>query len=130
MHELSIAGAILGVALDSAGGRAVTRVRVGVGHLRQVVPSALTFSWELVAQGTLAEGSQLELEEIPAAVLCRACGVESPLARFPLACSACGGLDVEVVRGEELEVEWVEVSEADETGVERGAQVEEKLAVC
>ncbi|CAN5289811.1 hypothetical protein BH20GEM2_BH20GEM2_11210 [soil metagenome] len=130
MHELSIAGAILCVALDSAGGRPVTRVRVGVGHLRQVVPSALTFSWELVAQGTLAEDSQLELEEIPAVVLCRACGVESPLAHFPLACSACGGLDVEVVRGEELEVEWVEVSAADETGVERGAQVEEKLAVC
>lgn len=130
MHELSIAGAILGVALDSAGGRPVTRVRVGVGHLRQVVPSALTFSWELVAQGTLAEDSQLELEEIPAAVLCRGCGAESAVAHFPLVCRACGGLDVEVVRGEELEVEWVEVSEADETGVERGAQVEEKLAVC
>lgn len=130
MHELSIAGAILGVALDSAGGRPVTRVRVGVGHLRQVVPSALTFSWELVAQGTPAEGAQLELEEIPAAVLCRSCGAESPLARFPLACSACGWLGVEVVRGEELEVEWVEVSEADETGAECERETEGELAAC
>ena len=65
-------------------------VQVKVGHLRQVVPDALEFAFELCAQGTAAEGATLELEEVPVAVVCRACGAESEPDGFPLACAACG----------------------------------------
>jgi Zn finger protein HypA/HybF involved in hydrogenase expression len=41
----------------------VTKVHVKVGHLRQIVPSALDCSFGLVAEGTLVEGAELELEE-------------------------------------------------------------------
>jgi hydrogenase nickel incorporation protein HypA/HybF len=74
-----------------------------------VVPSALEFSFELCAHGTPVEGAALELEEVPAAVLCRSCGTESESGGFPLACAACGGLAVDVVRGEELQVESLEL---------------------
>ncbi len=111
MHELSIAGAGLDVVLEHAGGRRVTRVEVHVGHLRQVVPDALAFSFELVAQGTAAEGAELELVEVRAEGNCRACGARSALPGFPLRCVACGGLDVEIVRGEELCVESLDVTD-------------------
>ena len=52
MHELSIAQAIVDVATRNAGKARVTRVFVRVGQLRQVVPSALEFSFELCAHGT------------------------------------------------------------------------------
>ena len=45
MHELSIAQAIVDVAARHAAGRRVERVQVRIGHLRQVVPSALAFSF-------------------------------------------------------------------------------------
>jgi hydrogenase nickel incorporation protein HypA/HybF len=112
MHELSIAESVLGVASRHAAGRRVTRVEVRVGHLRQVVPSALEFAWELVAHGTPLEGAELVLEDVPAAGRCRACGAEGPLGAFPLACATCGGLEVEVMAGEELLVEAIEVDEA------------------
>jgi hydrogenase nickel incorporation protein HypA/HybF len=114
MHELSIADGVLGVVLAHAGDRRVTRVEMRVGHLRQVVPSALELAWELVAQGTPAEGAELVLEHVPAAVRCRECGVESEQDAFPLCCGRCGGFAVDVVRGEELLVDSLNVDEAME----------------
>ncbi|MDQ3659257.1 MAG: hydrogenase maturation nickel metallochaperone HypA, partial [Actinomycetota bacterium] len=41
MHELAIADSIVQIAGRHANGRRVTKVQLKVGHLRQVVPSAL-----------------------------------------------------------------------------------------
>jgi hydrogenase nickel incorporation protein HypA/HybF len=111
MHELSIAEAIVRIAERHAEGRRVARVEVRVGYLRQVVPSALEFAFELVAQGTAVEGAELALEEVPAAGRCRECGAESVLPTFPFGCAGCGGLDLEVFQGEELLVESLELLE-------------------
>ena len=111
MHELSIAQAIVDVATRHAGGSRVERVHVRIGHLRQVVPSALVFAFELCAHGTPVEGAELEIEPIPIRAACRACDTESDLAGFPLACPVCGSLNVEVVQGEELQVESLELGQ-------------------
>jgi hydrogenase nickel incorporation protein HypA/HybF len=111
LHELAIADSVVQIASRHADGRQVTKVYLKVGHLRQVVPSALTFSFELVAQGTPVEGAELELEEIPVAGKCRRCGMENHPALFPLQCVACGALDLEVLQGEELYVESLELEE-------------------
>ena len=113
MHELAIAGHVVDIAARHADGRKVTKVHLKVGHLRQVVPSALAFSFELVAQGTPVEGAELALEEVPAAGRCRDCGVESVLKTFPFQCEACEGLNLEVTQGEELYVESLEMEEQD-----------------
>ena len=48
MHELSIAQAIVAIVSRHARGRKVHRVELKVGHLRQVVPSAL---WDWMRDG-------------------------------------------------------------------------------
>jgi hydrogenase nickel incorporation protein HypA/HybF len=108
MHELAIAEAVIDIAAAHAAGRRVTSVQVKIGHLRQVVPAALEFSFALAAEGTPVAGARLDIEHVPAAGACRSCGAESELDGFPLACRACGGLDVEVIRGEELQVASLE----------------------
>lgn len=113
MHELAIAQAVIAVAERHAGGARVTAVRVRAGRLRQVVPAALAFAFELAAVGTAVEGAELELEEVGVAVRCRACGAGSEQDGFPLACRACGGLEVDVVRGDELAVESLELEQAE-----------------
>ena len=110
MHELSIAEAIAAIASKHSGGARVERVEVKVGHLRQVVPDALAFAWELVTQGTALDGAELALEEVPAAGRCRACGAETDFMELPFTCAACGGFDVELLRGEELLVEALDVT--------------------
>ncbi|MBA3370473.1 MAG: hydrogenase maturation nickel metallochaperone HypA [Thermoleophilaceae bacterium] len=122
MHELSIAEAVVRVATRHAGGRPVAKVTLRAGHLRQVVPSALEFAFELVAVGTEVEGAELEIEEVPAAGVCRECGVESELDGFPLCCTGCGGLNIELIRGEELLVDSLELEEESELALAtRGA---------
>ena len=111
MHELAIADSIVQIAGRHANGRRVTKVQLKVGHLRHVVPSALAFSFELVAQGTPVEGAELEMEEVPATGSCRGCGAENRLKAFPLQCGACGSFDLQVLEGEELFVESLEMEE-------------------
>jgi hydrogenase nickel incorporation protein HypA/HybF len=111
MHELSLAESVVRIACRHAAGRPIARVELKVGHLRQVVPSALEFAFELIAQGTEAEGAELAMQEVPAAGRCRSCGTESELPAFPLRCGACGGLDLELLRGEELLVDALELED-------------------
>jgi hydrogenase nickel incorporation protein HypA/HybF len=114
VHELSIAESIVAVAERHAAGRPVVKVELLVGHLRQVVPSALEFAFQLVSQGTVLDGAELAIEDVPARGLCRACRTETTMSGFPFACSACGGLDLEVLAGEELLVDSLELEEMDE----------------
>jgi hydrogenase nickel incorporation protein HypA/HybF len=114
MHELAIAESVVAIADRHARGRRVTCVAVAVGHLRQVVPSALEFAFELVAKGTRVEGAELVLREVPATGRCRGCAAVGELDGFPLTCRACGAWDVEVVGGEELQVEFVDVEVEEE----------------
>jgi hydrogenase nickel incorporation protein HypA/HybF len=114
MHELSVADAIVATAARHADGRRVALVEVKIGHLRQVVPSALEFAFGLVSEGTSCEGAELRVDDIPARVACRRCGAESEALEFPLACASCGGVDVDVVAGEELYVEALELDDEPE----------------
>jgi hydrogenase nickel incorporation protein HypA/HybF len=111
VHELAIADCIVDIASRHARGRRVTKVEVRVGHLRQVVPDALSFAFELVAQGTPVEGAELALEQVPATVHCQACAAEGTLTAFPACCPSCGSLDVEVTGGDELLVDTLELEE-------------------
>ena len=111
MHELSIAEAIVNIALKHADGRRVIRVELKVGHLRQVVPSALEFAFELLSSGTPLDGAELAIEDVPARGHCRDCGADTTMTRFPLQCAACGGMDLELESGEELLVDALELDE-------------------
>ena len=122
MHELSIAEAVVAIAARHARGRQVYRVELRVGHLRQVVPTALEFAFELLTAGTVLEGAELVIEDVPARGRCRRCGTETTLTAFPLHCDDCGGVDLELVAGEELLVDALDVEEMEMTteGVAHG----------
>jgi hydrogenase nickel incorporation protein HypA/HybF len=108
MHEMALAEGILAVALDVAEGRSVRRVRVRVGALQRVVPDSLQLCFQLAAEETPAAQATLELAEVPALLRCRHCGVEDGLAPA-LACRHCGAAELEVVSGDEVLVDGVEL---------------------
>ena len=118
MHELALAEAIVDVAVRHAAGRRVARVEISVGALRQVVPDALEFAFGLVAQGTEVDGAELAMTQVAATGRCRACGTVSVMEGFPLRCARCGGLEMDVLAGEELQVEALEL--VDETVTSEG----------
>lgn len=111
MHELSVAGAVVDTAIAHAAGRPVSVVTVRAGHLRQVVPRSLRFYFDIVARDTVVQGARLELEIVPGRLGCRACAHEWDVDSPAFRCPRCGGGDVTVLSGDELEVESIEVEE-------------------
>lgn len=115
MHELSIAMSLVDEAcaeLERLGDVRVRALYVRVGALSGVVKEALAFSFELAAEGTALAGARLDIEEVPLVVLCRPCGREQVLARMqPLCCPDCGEPTPDVVRGRELELRALEVTD-------------------
>jgi hydrogenase nickel incorporation protein HypA/HybF len=109
MHEMALAEGILKVVLDAAEDHKVRRVRLQVGRLQMVAPDSLRFSFELVAEGTVAAGAALEMVETPARLRCGQCGAESELDLPPFNCRHCGASDIEVISGDEVMVDSVEL---------------------
>ena len=112
MHEFSVASAVVDTAVRHADGRRVIVVSLRCGRLRQVVPESLQFAFGILTRETLCEGARLDLEVVPARLSCAACPGEWEIELPVFRCPGCGGADVEVLSGEELEVESIEVEEA------------------
>lgn len=112
MHELALCQAIADTAQARAGGRRVVRVDVRIGHLRQVVPDALQFSWQLLTDGSELEGAELAVDHVPAVIECRPCGTSTTLDAPVLLCGHCSSADVAIVSGEELLVVSLERAQA------------------
>ncbi|MEJ7585394.1 MAG: hydrogenase maturation nickel metallochaperone HypA [Acidimicrobiales bacterium] len=111
VHELSLCEAIADSVVRHAGGRPVSVVAVRIGHLRQVVPDSLLFSWEMLTTGTDLEGPVLDVEHVPATVACERCHATTTLDVPIMLCGACGESDVTVVTGQELLVVSLNLTE-------------------
>jgi hydrogenase nickel incorporation protein HypA/HybF len=111
VHELSVCEAIVGTTITRAEGRPVTQVTVRIGHLRQIVPDALQFGWEMLTADTDLKGCELVIEQIPARVACRSCHAETTLDMPILMCGTCESFDVRLLSGEEFQIASMEVME-------------------
>jgi hydrogenase nickel incorporation protein HypA/HybF len=111
VHELSLSSAIVNTVVKHAEGRPVSVVTMRIGRLRQVVPDTLEFYFEFVARGTVCEGAKLEQEIVAALLRCDGCEREWEIDFPDFRCPTCGRADVEVVGGNEFEVESIDVEE-------------------
>jgi hydrogenase nickel incorporation protein HypA/HybF len=112
MHELSVASAVVDTVLRHADDRRVLVVTLMVGQMRQVIPDSLAFYFDIVTRDTLVAGARLEQVVVPARMRCGACAHEwEPELMFR--CPECSGTG-EVIAGDELEVDSIEVEEDSE----------------
>lgn len=105
MHETAIVEGLMRILEKQAaqhGAERILRVRVRVGRLRAVEPAQLSACFDMFAEGTVAEGATLAIEEVPVRARCKSCATEFEVPRYRFECPGCGGGDVEVVQGQEL----------------------------
>ena len=77
MHEASIVAGMMHILEDEARRHNVsriTRVRLSVGLFTAVEPKTLEACFELYAEGTAAEGAELDITTVPAEGRCPECG--------------------------------------------------------
>jgi hydrogenase nickel incorporation protein HypA/HybF len=112
MHELSIAQSLLDVAVrhaQQAGAQRITRLNLVIGELASIVDESVQFCWEMISQGTLADGAELHFESVPAQLRCMDCGCSFRLAGKQYACPECGERHVVAVGGDDFRLESIEV---------------------
>lgn len=63
MHELGLARNIVAIVSEHAAGRRVRRVRLAIGPLACVEREALSFCFDIVAEGTALAGAELAFLE-------------------------------------------------------------------
>jgi hydrogenase nickel incorporation protein HypA/HybF len=109
MHELGLAQEIVEIIAERAAEKKVKRVILEIGKLSCVLPDSIRFCFDLCAEGTIAEGAELEILQPPGRGLCRRCGAQFPLDSLLGRC-ACGSSDVDWAGGEELKLKAVEIA--------------------
>ena len=101
MHEATLVQGLLDMAIKAVNEHntanpesPVVRIeefQCELGLLACVEAQTLTACFELLAEGTLAEGAKLTLTSAPLACNCHQCGHECGLAQRHFVCPSCGG---------------------------------------
>lgn len=63
MHELSLANTILKLVLKEAKNRKVISVKIALAQDGHTTPQSLSEAFSLAAEGTLAQGAQLDIKK-------------------------------------------------------------------
>ena len=125
MHELSIVASIVDSvteSLESYPGARVEEVRLRVGALASVVVESLEFCWGIATDGTPLAGARLLVKTVPVVMHCAACDADVELDGVQsFRCPRCNAPCSDLRQGRELEIEAIEIEEAD--------QIEESTAV-
>lgn len=112
MHELSLAQGMVEqleqVAVREHAVR-VERIHVVIGKYSGVERDAFEFAFPFAAEGSVAEGAELVVEELPASIECKACQAISHPEPTLLICDICGSNEVELRGGREFLIRSVEL---------------------
>jgi len=112
MHEMSIAQSIFTIVADEIAKydvSKVTAINIMVGEMSAVVPSSLSFCFDILTQGSPLEGARLNIEVVPIKAKCNDCGTEFEVQEYRFVCPRCESHSVEMLSGRELTVQDIEV---------------------
>jgi hydrogenase nickel incorporation protein HypA/HybF len=118
MHELSIVTGVVDSVMESLAaypGAQVKQVRLRVGALAAVVEDSLQFCYGIATEGTPLAGSTLVVQVLPVIAHCAACKKDVPIeSLYSFRCPQCGAPVNDLRQGRELEIESMEIEEAQE----------------
>ena len=113
MHEITLSQRALEIIeqqAQQAGARRVTGVWLKVGAFSCVEASALTFCFELVCRGTLAEGCELHIEEQQAECWCAQCQQYVTLLSSKVQrCPQCQSSELRIVADDGIQIQRLEI---------------------
>lgn len=113
MHELPVTQSVLEIVLNHAGdAHRITDIYLVIGQLSSFIDESVQFYWDILSEGTIAQGARLHFRREPAVMLCYDCQHRYYLGG-DFTCPNCGSDLVQVESGEEFYVESIEVEMED-----------------
>ncbi len=112
MHELAITQNILDIVLGeakTAQANKITRINLVIGEMTGFVGESVQFYFDQMSVGTVMEGAELTFKRVPTTGRCRDCKHEFEIKEMDWVCPSCKGNNIQLVGGNELFVESIEV---------------------
>jgi len=107
MHELSIALSIVELSEEEArkaDATSISKVEVEIGTMAGIETEALSFAWDSVIQGTMAQQAKLVINTIQAEAHCLQCGKDFPAENYFVQCPHCSSFRYRITKGKELRI--------------------------
>ncbi|HEY9160945.1 MAG TPA: hydrogenase maturation nickel metallochaperone HypA [Desulfomonilia bacterium] len=113
MHEMSLVQSIIEIINEYAkkeNFKKVESISLSFGKASTVVPAALEFAFEVLSEGTVAQGARLEFDIKPVVIYCLSCEKDFKMDSYEAACPQCKGGEIMLTGGtEELKLIEMEV---------------------
>lgn len=113
MHELSYVIRMVNIAEEEARrqkAKKITAMTVAIGEMTGVIPHFFEHYYPEATKGTMLEGSQLHIEEVPVQVRCENCGnTYHPDKANGYACPKCGSSRAKLLQGRDVIVKNIEI---------------------
>jgi hydrogenase nickel incorporation protein HypA/HybF len=115
MHEMAIVQSIVEIIEEQArlhNAKKIVRVSLEFGALTGVMPAAITFGFEVLAKGGIAEGAVVDINIVPIKVYCKDCGKEMVLEVYQPFCPVCSSAALDIIQGrDEMRISSLEVED-------------------
>ena len=111
---MSIAMNIVDIACKEAGrehASTISSIELDVGKLAGVMIESLQFCYESACKGTLAEHSELIINELAGQGHCTQCDHVFEIDSFMAVCPECESYEIEIEQGRELKLKAVTVND-------------------
>lgn len=121
MHELAVCEALMNQVKSIAAernARSVVTITIGMGPLSGVEAQLLKHAYPVASAGTIAEGAELVIQDLPVRIKCNRCGCESEASPNKLLCAECGEWHTTLISGDELMLMSVELEKSDAPAAE------------
>ncbi len=112
MHEYAVTKSLIELSLneaEKAGASRITEIRLVIGDLSTIIDESVQMYFDIISEGTKAEGAKLIFRRIPAQFRCGVCGrtYDKPAVGFD--CPDFGGTGMPTGVGREFYIESIEV---------------------
>ena len=114
MHELGVAQSILDIVrqyVPKDQEPAVRAVKVRIGEMAGIVADSLEFCFQALTHETPLESARLEILRVPFQGQCGDCTATFHIEGGVFVCLVCGGLNIHVLTGRELDIAEIEMAE-------------------
>ena len=116
MHELSIIHSIMDTVSEELARRgnrhAVESITLKIGQLAGVETDSISFLWSAAVERSPLEQAELTIHHIPGKARCMECQISFPVTQFYDPCPQCQSHFIEILEGEELQIESFVLTDA------------------
>jgi hydrogenase nickel incorporation protein HypA/HybF len=120
VHELPVTQSIVESVIEEMNSLRLERVgavHLKLGRMTTFVPDCIKFYYEALIANTPLEGSRLIIEEIDVTGRCNSCCRQLAFDEPFFICPECGSVDIEIISGQELLIDTLEVPDEGEVRV-------------